>query len=302
MKVGYEQPLYILPFDHRGSFQSKLFGWEGNLTPEQTRQVSEAKKVVYDAFREAVRKKGAEDRASILVDEQFGSAIIDDAVKKGIATAMPVEKSGVDEFQFEYGKDFAKHIERFNPAFCKALVRYNPDGDQALNARQRVRLKELSDYLHRTGRRLMFELLVPPEKKQIAKVGGDGAQYDLKIRPGLMVRAMRELQDAGIEPDVWKIEGVDRRADCERIAQTARRGGRDHVGCIVLGRGESEEKVAKWLKAAAGVPGFIGFAVGRTTFWDPLVALKEHRISREEAVKRIAASYGKWVDVFERAK
>ena len=85
-----------------------------------------------------------------------------------------------------------------------------------------------------------------------------------------MVRTIRGLQEAGVEPDVWKIEGLERREDCERVAAAARRGGRDRVGCIVLGRGEDDRKVREWLATAAAVPGYIGFAVGRTTFWDAL--------------------------------
>lgn len=75
-----------------------------------------------------------------------------------------------------------------------------------------------------------------------------------------MMESIKELQAAGVEPDVWKIEGLDHREDCVTIAATARRGGRDNVGCIILGRGSNDQKVVQWLRNAAGVPGFIGFA------------------------------------------
>src|SRR5262249_61550760 len=100
--------------------------------------------------------------------------------------------------------------------------------------------------------------------------GGDHTASALEPRPGLMVAAIHELQDGGVEPDVWKIEGLERREDCERIVAAARRGGREHVGCIILGRGEDETKVREWLTTAARVPGFIGFAVGPTDFWERL--------------------------------
>ena len=32
MNLGFDKLLYILPFDHRGSFQKKMFGWHGALT------------------------------------------------------------------------------------------------------------------------------------------------------------------------------------------------------------------------------------------------------------------------------
>jgi myo-inositol catabolism protein IolC len=302
MTIGYDKPLYVLPFDHRGSFQSKMFGWKGTLTAQQTADIAAAKQVIYDAFKAVVASGLAKEKAGILVDEQFGAAILRDAGKNGYYTACPAEKSGQDEFDFEYGEDFANHIETFNPTFCKVLVRFNPEGDKALNQRQTARLKRLADYLHGKGRKFMFELLVPAEKPQLDKVGGDKKKFDLEIRPGLMVRTIHQLQDAGVEADVWKIEGLDHREDCVKMVAAARRGGRDKVSCIILGRGEDDKKVREWLAIAAPVPGFIGFAVGRTTFWDPLVDWRGKKITREAAVAEIARRYKEWVGIFEKAR
>ncbi len=298
---GYTAPLYILPFDHRGSFESKMFGWHGDLTPDQTAQIAAAKRVIYDGFLDAVARDVPKDRAGILVDEQFGADILRDAAADGFVFACPAEKSGQDEFDFEYGADFAAHIEKFHPTFCKVLVRYNPEGEAEMNRRQAGRLRELSDYLRGAGRsRFMFELLVPAEPAQLASAGGQSG-YDLDLRPGLMVCAIRELQDAGIEPDVWKIEGLDRREDCAAVVAAARRDGREKVGCIILGRGENDAKVREWLSTAASVPGFIGFAVGRTDFWDPLVNFRSGAITRDEAVARISARYREFAELFESA-
>jgi myo-inositol catabolism protein IolC len=302
MTLGYNQPLYILPFDHRGSFQTGMFGWKGALSPEQTAQIAAAKQVIYDGLKAAVAAGVAKEHAGILVDEQFGAAILRDAVRSGYITCAPAEKSGQEEFDFEYGEDFAEHIEACSPTFCKVLVRYNPEGDRDMNARQAGRLRRLSEYLHGTNRKYMFELLVPATPGQLQQLGGDRKRYDLERRPALMVRAIRELQEVGVEPDLWKIEGLDRREDCAAVAETARRDGRVEVGCIVLGRGEDERHVHTWLSTAAGVPGFLGFAVGRTTFWGPLVAWKDRKIAREAAVAEIARRYRQWVDVFERAR
>jgi myo-inositol catabolism protein IolC len=301
MTLGYNKPLYILPFDHRGSFQTGMFGWKGVLSPEQTAQIAAAKQVIYDGFKAAVAAGVAKERAGILVDEQFGAAILQDAAQHGYHTAAPAEKSGQDEFDFEYGDDFARHIETFNLTFCKVLVRYNPEADKDMNARQTRRLRQLSEYLHHTDHKFMFELLVPATPEQLQQVGGDHKRYDLERRPALMVGAIRALQEAGVEPDIWKIEGLDRREDCMHVAEPARRDGRGDVGCIVLGRGEDEAHVQTWLTTAAGVPGFIGFAVGRTTFWDPLIAWREQKISQEAASAEIARRYRQWVDVFVKA-
>jgi myo-inositol catabolism protein IolC len=303
MTLGFDQPLYILPFDHRGSFQTKLFGWKGMLTTEQTGEIAASKQVIYDGFKAALASDVPKEKAGILVDEQFGAAILRDAAQHGYSAACPAEKSGQDEFDFEYGQHFAEHIEAFQPTFCKVLVRYNPAGDKELNQRQTDRLQRLSKYLHDHGRnRFMFELLVPPEAAQLEKLGGDKKAYDREVRPGLMVQAIHELQDAGVEADVWKIEGLDRREDCVKVVAAARRNGRDQVGCIVLGRGEDDKKVREWLATAAPVFGFIGFAVGRTTFWDPLVDLRAKKTTREAAATEIARRFQNWVEIFENAR
>jgi myo-inositol catabolism protein IolC len=301
--TGFDRPLYVLPFDHRASFETKMFGFEDPITPEQTEQIAAAKQVIYDGFLKAVAAGVPKEKACVLVDEQFGAAILRDLAARGYAFAAPTEKSGQDEFEFAYGEDFARHIEAFHPTFSKVLVRYNPEGDAELNRRQAERLKRLSDYLRsESSSWFLFELLVPPEKAQLMHFGGDRAAYDLQLRPSLMAQTIHQLQNAGVEPDVWKVEGLDRREDCERIVATARQGGREKVGCIVLGRGADDAQVRRWLTTAASVPGFIGFAIGRTDFWDPLVAWRAGTLTRDGAVTRIADRYREFVDVFDGAR
>jgi myo-inositol catabolism protein IolC len=301
MPRGFDHPLYVQPFDHRGSFQTKMFGWQSPLSDVQTAEIAGAKRVIYDGFLAALAGGVPKEKAAILVDEHFGAAILRDATSKNIVTACPAEKSGQEEFDFEYGEDFARHIEAFDPTFCKVLVRYNPEGDRALNKRQAARLKRVSDFLAARGRsRFMFELLVPAEKIQLDRLSGDKKAYDRELRPRLMIKAIGELQDSGVDPDVWKVEGLDRREDCERLVAAARADGRHNVGCIVLGRGEDDRKVREWLGVAASVPGFIGFAIGRTVFWDPLVAWRSKQATRDQTVAEIAKRYREFVDLFKR--
>jgi myo-inositol catabolism protein IolC len=297
---GHDRPLYVLPFDHRSSYIKGLFDWQQPLTAEQTSEVAASKHLIYEGFKKAVEDGVQRDRAAILVDEEFGAAILRDAASSGYITCMSIEKSGVEEFQFEYGEDFAHHLEKFNPTFGKVLVRYNPEGNAEMNERQAGRLRRLSEYLAKTSRLFMFELLLPPENAQLQRVGGQEA-YDRELRPKLMIEAIRTLQDAEVEPDVWKIEGLDVRQDCEKVVEAVRRDGRTKVGCIILGRGSDEQNVLRWLQTAAGVPGFIGFAVGRTTWWDTLAAWRRKEISSESAAAQIARRFHEWADVFERA-
>ena len=299
MSRSGQERLYLLPFDNRQSYISGMCHFTPPLTAEQHAAVTASKRVIYDGFREAVAKGMPKNRAGILVDEEFGADILRDAAHHGYITAMSTETSGSDEFEFEFGDAFAEHIEAFAPTFAKVLVRYNPEGDAALNARQTARLKRLSDFCRRTGQRFMFELLVPATPAQMERVHGDRASYDLGVRPNLMIQTIRTLQIAGVEPDIWKIEGLDRREDCEAIVAMAQRDGRNGVGCIVLGRGADEKKVVWWLETAASVPGFIGFAVGRTTFWDAVADFLANHATRGEAVTRIAERYQEWASIFE---
>lgn len=298
-ELGYTRDLLVMPFDHRGSFLEKLFGIKGRQpNPEEAKVVCSFKEIIYDGFKKALTLGVPKDKSAILVDEQFGEKCLLDAKKSGIMTCMPTEKSGQDEFDFEYGKEYAAHIEKFDPAFTKVLVRYNTGGDAGMNTRQTARLVELNGYLKKKNRKFIFELLVPATEGQLKECGGDKGRYDLEKRPGLMCATIAALQKAGVEPDVWKLEGVEKPEDARKVADAARAGGRSKVGVIVLGRGESAEKVKEWLKVGAKVPGVIGFAVGRTVFWDALVGFKEKKHDRNAAVDMVAKNYKGFVDLW----
>jgi myo-inositol catabolism protein IolC len=300
MALGYDGKLYILAFDHRGSFQKKMFGIAGEPTPEETETISDAKRLIFEGMLVAVDRGAEAGATGVLVDEQFGSNIPERAREHGLRLAMPVEKSGQDEFDFEYGDDFAAHIEKFDPDFSKVLVRFNPEGEEALNKRQLERLKRLSDWLHDNGRKFLFELLVPATEEQLGRVDGDSDRYDAELRPELMRRAIEQIQDAGVEVDVWKIEGVDERSDAEMLAEQTRSGsGREGVKCVVLGRGASTEKVDQWLQAAAPVEGYIGFAIGRSIWWDALKGFLDKQLERETASDQIADNYLRFTRVYE---
>jgi myo-inositol catabolism protein IolC len=303
MALGYDGKLYILAFDHRGSFQKKMFGIESDPTPEETERIADAKHLIFEGLVKASEEGAEPGVTGCLVDEQFGApkGIPEQAKERGLILAMPVEKSGQNEFDFEYGDDFGAHIEKFDPEFSKVLVRYNPEGDADMNARQRERLRRLAEWLHERDRNFLFELLVPAEDAQLQSVGGDSDRYDTDLRPELMRRAIVELQDAGVEADVWKIEGIETQEDCERIAQTCRRDGRDGVICVVLGRGANDEKVEHWLRQGAPVEGYAGFAIGRTIWLDPLKGYIDGDLAREDAASQIADNYLRFVRVYGEA-
>src|SRR5947209_958188 len=303
MALGYDGKLYILAFDHRGSFQKKMFGIEGDPTPEQTETIADAKHLIFEGMQKAVEQGAQAGATGVLVDEQFGGDIPAQAHAGGLKLAMPVEKSGQNEFDFEYGEDFGEHIERFPVDFSKVLVRFNPEDDAELNERQLGRLKRLADWLHSNDRRFLFELLVPATDSQLESVGGDTDRYDAELRPELMRRAIEAIQNYGIEVDIWKIEGVDEREDAAMLAEQTRSGeGRQNVVCVLLGRGAGTEKVEHWLEQASPVDGFIGFAIGRSIWWDALKGFLAGDIERGDAAEQIASNYLHFVRVYEGQK
>ncbi len=290
--LGYDKDLFILPFDHRSSFEAGLLGVQGRQAdPQEVEQLASYKRVIYEGFLEALEKGVPVGTAAILVDQKYGEELLADANKRGITTCTSVERSGQPEFDFEYGENFTQRLRDTGPTFAKALVRYNPGGDGSVNENQRRRLKVLSDHAHSVGYKFMFELLVPATEGQLESVEQDRQAYDLNLRPELTGRAIAELQQVAVEPDVWKLEGMDDPRAMQDVVAQARAGGRANVGVIVLGRGENEKRVRDWLKIGAQTQGVIGFAVGRTVFWQPLVDYKDGAISRSEAVSRIAGTY-----------
>lgn len=308
--LGFDKPLYILAFDHRDLILAKSVPDHllDMLTAEQRSEIElarseylDAKHVVYAGFEAALAAGVTKDKAGILVDEQFGAAVLAKAAAHNYLIACPAEKSGQQEFEFEYGEDFAKHIETIHPTFCKVLVRYNPEGDRDLNRRQSARLKQLSDYLHSESRSLfLLELMVPPERAQLKDLKGDTNAYRAEIRPRLKMEAMQQLQNAQVEPDVWGVEGLESREDCEKVAAAARDSGRDKVSCIMVCEGRDHKKVSESLKTAAGVPGFIGFAAGRTIFSDPLTRWAARKSTIQAAATEIGQSYCELVNIFEK--
>src|SRR6266508_2396639 len=198
MSLGYDGKLYILAFDHRGSFQKKMFGISGDPTAEQIETIADAKRLIFEGMEVASQRGVDASVLGVLVDEQFGSDIPRRARAEGLKLAMPAEKSGQNEFDFEYGDDFGEHITGFDPDFTKVLVRLNPDGAADMNATQLEQLKRLSDWLQEHDRKFLFELLVPAEEPQLASVDGDSDRYDAELRPDLMRRAIEQSQDAGI--------------------------------------------------------------------------------------------------------
>jgi len=271
--LGYQKNLFILPFDHRSSF-AKLFGYpEESLTSEQKETISKAKEIIYEAFKKAVDQRIPKDQAAILVDEEYGDKIIKDAISQNYNVILTTEKSGQKEFSFEYGDEYAQHIEKYKPSIVKALVRYFPDTNYA-------KLKTLSDYCHEKGYKFLIEVLTENKTADEA------------------IAAIKLFQNLGIEADIWKMEGMGTEKEYQDIVIQAQTGDRQNVNVIILGRGETQETVEKWITTGAKVNGIIGFAVGRTIFWNPLTEFVSSKIVRDQAIEMISNGFLHFYDLF----
>lgn len=302
--LGYKDFLFILPFDHRSTFAKGMFkiNDDEDLTNEQKEKIKEEKKLIYDAFKKSVSLAIPKKYAAILVDEEYGDQILKDASLNGFITLVTTEKSGQKEYVFEYGDEFGEHIRKYNPVFAKALTRYNPEDEKTVKERQLKNLKRLNDFCRNNNFKFMIEILIEGTKNQLVNINNNQLRFDAEMRPKLAVEVISEFQEREIDPDVWKMEGMEKVEDYQMLAAQARANGREDVGIVILGRGADQKRVENWILTGAKVEGIIGFAVGRTIFWDPLIMFSEGKINREEAVDRISKNFIHFYNLFMKEK
>ncbi|HEY0374078.1 MAG TPA: DUF2090 domain-containing protein [Amnibacterium sp.] len=290
--------LFLLAMDQRDSIEQKLYELDSPPTPVEAASIAANKLLVFRGLLDAVAGLPEGARPGFLVDEQYGaSAAVLAGQDDSVVLAMPIEASGQQWFDFAYGADWRSHAEFFGTDHAKVLVRDNPGLDLDKRTQQAERLAEVSAWSAEGGHDLILELLVAATDDDLAKVGGDTERYDAEIRPGLTVQAMEFLQDHGVEPAIWKIEGLATREAAERIAATARRDGRS-AQCIVLGRHAPTEQLDEWLRIAAPVEGFLGFAIGRSIWWDVLEGRLSGELDEAAARRRIAEHYTGFVRTY----
>jgi myo-inositol catabolism protein IolC len=276
------RPLLIVAADDRNSLERDLYGLTAAPTPEQAARISADKMLIYQALLDAASQLPASVQPGILIDEQYGAAIAELAARTGgaISLAMPVEASGGPWFRYAYD-DWQAHAGFFATDHAKILIRDNPGLEPGQRAAQAERLAKVSDWAAANDRALIVELLVPPEHT---------------------VQVIEYLQDHGVTPALWEVEGLDRPDDAVAIASAAKRGGRT-ADCIVLGRhANHDHHLDHWLQVAAPVPGFTGFAIGRSIWWDPLHAHLHHRSTARVTRRRIASIYSNFVRYFLDAR
>jgi myo-inositol catabolism protein IolC len=291
----HDDPLFILAMDHRNSFGKTLFGVkDDNPDSAQLAAMQAAKMLTFQGLEQA-QTKLSWGHTGVLVDEQYGQAVID-AVRAApgpITLATPIEASGHDWFTQQWGKEWLEHVERIRPDYAKVLVRDNPAFDRGDREQQFDMLADVSAQLNEIHVPLLYELLVPGTAEQLAAVGGDAFAYDRDVRPALVTQVLVDNQAHGIEPTIWKVEGLETVEAAQQIARQAKAGGRS-ADLIVLGRDAPEERLGHWLEVASEVDAFVGFAIGRS-IWEDVIrdfeAAPKDDAARAQARDRIASRY-----------
>ncbi len=289
--------LFLLAMDHRDSLEHDVYGIAGEPAPDDIARIAHGKLLVYRGLEAAIEAGADAESAGVLVDERFGARVARLARAGGVDLAMPVERSGQTLLVLEYGDDWLEHVADFDPDQVKVLVRDNPDDNPAGRAAQFASLAVVSLALEQAARSFIIELLVPATPEQLASVGGDPLRYDTELRPGLTVTVMADFQDHAIEPTIWKIEGLETADAATEVVRQAQSGGRDEVRCIVLGRDAPATRLDHWLSIAAATPGFIGFAIGRSIWEQPL---RDHLAggTENDLIAAVAANYRHFADVY----
>jgi myo-inositol catabolism protein IolC len=289
--------------DHRDSLAKQVYGISGEPTPADAERISAGKLLVFQGLLTAI-DRGADRRyTGVLVDERYGAAVARQARDAGLRLAMPVERSGQPLFTLEYGnvdqRIWLEHVERFAPDYVKVLVRDNPDFDIRDRRAQQDRLAVISRTLRDTGRTFILELLVPATADQNANLGGD---YDADLRPQLTERVIHDMQAADVEPDIWKIEGLETLEAADRVVAATRDAGRSHVRCIVLGRDAPADRLDHWLQIAAHTDGFDGFAIGRSIWETPLADHLAGHLTAKQVTDQVASNYLHYVSTYRAAR
>jgi myo-inositol catabolism protein IolC len=287
-----DRALLILADDHRDSLEKELYKLTAVPTDAQAARIRADKMLVYEALVDAMAKLPDHAQAGILIDEEYGADVAELAAKSDgrINLAMPIEASGKIWFEFAYGEDWRTHAGYFDTNHAKVLIRDNPGLSVQDRLQQAERLKIVSAWAAETRHHLIIELLVPPTDDDLKSVGGDEKRYDDELRPKLTLTVIEFLQDHGADPAIWKVEGMDTTDAAAAVAELARRGGRE-ADCIVLGRHAPKEDLDRWLDIAAPLPGYVGFAIGRSIWWDPLADHYAGTIGADVARHRISENY-----------
>jgi 5-dehydro-2-deoxygluconokinase len=272
----------MLASDHRWQWQE----WCDKNSVARDR-IAEVKGLVLDAFLQA-RERSHEVRqyGALLLDNQYASAAMADAMGRGIPVGAPVEKAGV--FPLEWEREPFHAMSRGN-SFVKVLVRYRPEWPEADREGQWAKLLELQAWCRGEHIPLLVEII-------IMKAGEDEHEFEHHGRPTMLAGLIREAYSRGLVPAIWKIEGTASRDGAVQVDAAIRE--RPEPRQLILGKGAGPEAIASWFDAAAGLPSTAGFAIGRSVFMEPgsdyLLGRRSASETRDAIAERYLAFVNGW--------
>ena len=274
-----------------------LFGITGAPSRADLSRMRQAKALIYEGLRH-VAGSIPFGREGVLIDEYLGEDVIRSAQSDGVVVLMPIEGSGSGAFELVYGDQLAEHVDAFDPDFFTALVRYNPDDAESVRRTEIGRLAAVSEWAGRTKRRWITELLVTPMPEQLATHHGRG-DFDRTARHALTAQVIAQLQDGGVHPTIWELEGFDAASGADEALAAAAADGRYPAACMVVGRDAPIDLVEHWLAVAADRQ-FVGFVVDRTVWEEPLRQFLAGALSSEGVIHAVATTYTALVHSFIR--
>ena len=277
--------VYMLAADHRWQWEE----WcDARQIPRE--RIGEAKRVAYDGFLLARdRSPNVREFGALLVDAQYASPVVADALEAGLDVGTPAERAGA--FPLAWSTD---PFERaLTGAFVKVLVRYRPDDEEAIRDGQWQKLDALQTWCRGAGKPLVVEILV-------ARRSEAEDEFEAVGRPAMLAGFIREAYRRELTPQFWKIEGTLAREG----ARTIDRAIAANAACrqIILGKAAEIATIGRWFAAAADSPTASGFAIGRSVFWEPSAAFLSGAKTAEQAAADIAGNYLQLVDVWRQSR
>lgn len=266
--------VYMLAADHRWQWEE----WCDARGIARSR-IADVKRLAFDAFMLA-REQSPQVRThgALLLDEQYSSATVADAVRAGIEIGTPAEKAGAVPLAWTTDP-FDRAL---TGAFVKVLVRYRSDDDTAIHDGQLRKLDALQTWCRGAGQPLVVEILVARRQEP-------EDDFDASGRPAMLARFIGDAYARGLVPDFWKIEGT-MSASGARIVDGAIAAQPD-ARQIILGKAADLRTIDDWFATAARTTTAAGFAIGRSVFWEPSTAFLSGASTAAAAIDRIAGNY-----------
>jgi 5-dehydro-2-deoxygluconokinase len=281
----HPQRVYMLAADHRWQWEEFC---DARSIPRT--RIAGVKRLALDAFliaRDRVAAVG--EFGALLIDEQYASAVIADALRAGVTVGTPAEKAGA--FPLAWSSD--PFSAALTGAFVKVLVRYRPDDEEAIRAGQWEKLDALQTWCRDAGKPLVIEVLVP--RRQEAE-----DEFEASGRPAMLAGFIGDAYRRGLTPAFWKIEGT-LAPEGARTIDTAIAA---HPACrqIILGKAADLGTIDRWFAAAAASTTAVGFAIGRSVFWEPSAAFLSGATTAEQASADICKNYVRLVAAWDRRR